>query len=488
MNNHILKFNLQITATQGNWTSAVWITVRAPEFSYLRNQILDGNGILEPGETRDITVTIKNIGGLGGSNLSGILGSFCNGVVVTDSLGYFGSVAAGDSSTNSSDHFTLSATTSIAPGRQINLVLKLSGENGFADTLGFYIYIGVVDATDPLGPDDHGYYAYDDTDNDYSERPTYNWVEIDPAYGGAGDTLSLDNDETTTIPLPFSFKYYGNWYDQVSICSNGYIAMGATWIADMYNWAIPAAGGPPLLIAPFWDDFDPIATDSSGNVCHWHDAANHRFVIEYSRIQHIHDQTNPTPAELQTFEAILFDPQYYPTQTGDGEILFQYLDIANDDTWQNYATVGIEDYGHTTGLQYTFANIYPDAAAVLANNRAVKFTTDPPDTFLAVEELKNRATVDFLLDISPNPFKRMANIRYIIYDTRYTMHDQKLIIYDVSGRMVKSFNLESGIMNHESIFLWDGTDNTGKRVPQGIYFVRLQGTHLNVTKKAILVD
>jgi hypothetical protein len=367
----------------------------------------------------------------------------------------------------------------------------LTGDNGLVDTIGFRLTVGIVDSGEPFGPDDYGYFAYDDTDVGYSEKPDYTWIEVDPNHGGLGDSLILDNDETITMSLPFSFKYYGNWYNEVSISSNGYIAMGTTSLADIYNWAIPAAGGPPLLIAPFWDDLDPVYTDSSGNVSYWHDAANNRFVIEYSRIQHVHDPVNPTPGELQTFEVILYDPQHYPTQTGDGEILFQYMDITNDDVWHNYATVGIEDYGHTTGLEYTFANSYPDAAAPLANSRAIKFTTDPPDTFTGVTEFKNSVTVDSWLEVTPNPFKQKTNIGYTITELRnsnFEMRKPTIRIYDASGRLVKSFDLESRIQNQESVVRWDGRDDVGKRVPKGVYFVRLQGTGLRITEKVILVE
>jgi hypothetical protein len=392
----------------------------------------------------------------------------------------------------------LSALNSISPGYPLEFIAVLDGGNNFRDTVEFELLLGVVNTARPFGPDNYGYFAYDDTDEGYSEKPDYSWVEVDPNHGGPGDSLDMVNDTTISMSLPFSFKYYGDWYDQVSISSDGYIAMGVTSYSDIYNWAIPAAGGPPLLIAPFWDDLDPTFTDSSGNVSYWHDAANHRFVIEYSRVQHVHDPTNPTPGELQTFEVILYDPQYYTTQTGDGEIIFQYMNITNDDVWHNYATVGIEDYEHTTGLEYTFANSYPDAAAPLAASRAIKFTTDPPDTFYGIQEFKNNIITDSWLEINPNPFRQIANIRYMIHDPRSTIQNPKLAIYDVSGRLIISFDLESSIpglapqsgagMNHESLFLWDGTDNFGKRVPEGVYFVRLQGPYLHVTEKVILVE
>lgn len=482
-NNHIIKFNLAITSSQGNWNSSVWIPVKAPEFAYQWNQILDGsNGVLEPGETSDMIISIRNNGGLIGNNISGTLRSKNPGVDVTDSVGSFGNIPVGDSATNSSDRFTVSAASSISPGHPIDFVVLLSGSNNFEDTVDFEIIIGVVDQTKALGPDDYGYFAYDDTDADYAERPTYNWIEIDPELGGPGDSLHLENDETKTLNLPFNFKFYGDSYNRVSICSNGYITMDSTWIADMYNWHIPAAGGPPLLIAPFWDDFDPNATDSSGSVCYWYDASNHTFIVEHSRVQHIHDPTNPTPAELQTFEVILFDPQYYPTETGDGEIIFQYKDISNDDIWHNYATVGIENREHTIGLEYTYANIYPDAAAPLQNNRAIKFTTDPPDTFPGIEENDQVTAPTSIIEIYPNPCRRLINISLCIEQSAKSI---ELKIYDVSGRLVKQFNHPTiGLSDH---IVWHGTDDTGKRAPEGIYFIHLESDNINIMEKIIFL-
>lgn len=260
--------------------------------------------------------------------------------------------------------------------------------------------------------------------------------------------------------------------------------MDSTWIADMYNWHIPAAGGPPLLIAPFWDDLDPNATDSSGSVCYWFDSSNHQFIIEYSRVQHIHDPTNPTPAELQTFEVVLFDPIHYPTISGDGEILFQYKDITNDDIWHNYATVGIENKDHTIGLEYTFDNMYDAGAAVLANDRAIKFTTDPPDTFPGVEENDQISITGALLEVYPNPVRQIANIKLQVPRTK---SQTILRIFDVSGRLIKDLSRLTHDALHPTLISWYGTNDIGQKVPAGIYFVYLETDDLNIIKKMVFI-
>jgi hypothetical protein len=190
-NNHIIKFNLDITTNQGNWNSTIWIDVKAPEFVYQWNQILDGNGALDPGETSDMIVSIENTGGLIGNNISGILRSLNPGASVGDSIGSFGNIPVGDSAANSSNHFTVSASSSISPGHAIGFIVMLSGDDNFKDTVEFALVIGVVDQTKPLGRDLYGYFAYDDTDVGYPEKPTYNWIEIDPALGGSGEVIGI---------------------------------------------------------------------------------------------------------------------------------------------------------------------------------------------------------------------------------------------------------------------------------------------------------
>jgi hypothetical protein len=482
---HPVVFTLAITSSQGNWDAGLTIPVQAPLCAFLRDQIIDGNGILEPGETSDMTITIKNIGALSGQNTSGVLRSHNSAVTVTDANGTFGTIAINDSVTNSGDPFTVSASASVSPGHPIQMSAIISYANcSKTDTLFFELIIGEVVSTTPTGPDDYGYFAYDNTDIGYNECPTYTWIEIDPLFSGPGDSLYLENDQTKTIALPFSFQYYAADYNRISICSNGYIAMDSTWVADMYNWHIGAAGGPPLLIAPFWDDLDPNATDSSGRVCFWNDASNHRFIIEYSRIQHIHDPANPTPAELQTFEIMLYDPQHYPTLTNDGEIIFQYNDITNDDIWHNYATVGIENFDHTIGVEYTFANDYPASAAPLINGRAIKFTTDPPDTFPGVEENKEHTATGYMLEVYPNPFRNELSIAYHV---GRNVHDVTIHIYDITGRLVRSFSLPTAYCVLPMVISWDGTDDLNRLLPQGVYLIHAHAGERYLHEKAVLL-
>ncbi|MBT5783278.1 MAG: hypothetical protein HOI03_08935, partial [Candidatus Marinimicrobia bacterium] len=233
---------------------------------------------------------------------------------------------------------------------------------------------------DPVGPDSHGYYIYDNEDIDYTLAPVYNWIEIDDREGGPGTHLSAlsdagDNgDDVQVVNLPFTFTFYGQDYDQISICSNGWISMGSTDMESFRNYTIPGVGGPRSMIAVFWDD---LKTTNGGRVYTWFDQSEKKFIVEWSEVRTYQNNSR------ETFQAVLFDPSYYPTPTGDGDILLQYKEFNNtsygsyswDQIHGDYCTIGIEDHTMTNGLQYTFNNGYHNSASTLSDETSILITT-----------------------------------------------------------------------------------------------------------------
>lgn len=476
-NNYRINFQLSITSASNNWQAGFSVTVQAPELKYLNHIVQDnGNQILEPGETSNLIIKISNYGLENINNVSGVLRCSNPWIIkIIDSLGYFGNISAGDSLQNNTDYFIVQAASGIGIGRKFNLQLELKNPNGYRRIKEFPITIGVITSNAPTGPDNYGYWAYDNTDLGYIECPTYNWVEIDPNFGGQGTLIPMTYNSIKVLNLPWTFRYYGRNYSRVSVCSKGYIAMDSSWIIDQYNWSIPSSFGPPAMIATFWDDFRPDTLGASG-IYFYNDVVNQRFIIEWSRIRHIHGFRDPVIAELQTFQVILYNPVFYPTKTGDGPIIFQYHTVFNDDSLSsdchNYATVGIEDFDHTDGIEYTFAGQYPVSAATVISGRAIKFTTNQPDTFTGITEnskpdpkLISGQISNLILETFPNPFRTKSEIRYSI-----PVNSQVLIdIFDISGKLVK--NLFNHYQNAGSYSLEIG--NWKSEIPRGVYFIVL---------------
>ena len=281
--------------------------------------------------------------------------------------------------TNNSDRFVISANQEIIPGTQFALEIQLYNASGYDNFVSFILEVGEVFLTDPLGPDGYGYYCYDDGDIGYDLAPVYDWIEIDPNFGGSGTVITLydhgDMGDIENLNLQFVLRFYGKNYTTITVCSNGWIAPGSTSQMSFMNWSIPGPLGPSPIIAPFWDDLKI----NNGNVCYFYDQTQNYFIVEWSHLQNDYDNSE------ETFQVILFDSNYYPTTTGNSEILFQYKTINNVNqgnygTFSNhgqYATVGIEDHTGTVGLEYTYNNQYPTAAKVLEDEMAILFTGSP---------------------------------------------------------------------------------------------------------------
>ncbi|MEO0136914.1 MAG: YCF48-related protein [candidate division WOR-3 bacterium] len=119
---------------------------------------------------------------------------------------------------------------------------------------------------------------------------------------------------------------------------------------------------------------------------------------------------------------------------------------------------------------------YEDIQAINANvvyavgrGGMIRKTTNGGQVWIAEDEGDEDIKVDDhhqSLWVYPNPFRNNVHIRCRIHDTGYMIK-----IYDVSGRVVKSFNLESCILNHESSITWFGDDDMGNNLPAGVYFI-----------------
>jgi hypothetical protein len=370
---HVIRFGLEVHSGASTWHSLIEVPVVAPALTVEAVQVSDagGNGLLDPGESGSVMLTLRNAGGMNASGVQGQIASASPWVTVSDDSGSFGPIAVGQTGTNGSDLFAVTAAPQAYRGAPAQFRLITTSNGGMADTSSFVIRLGQAATLDPTGPDGYGYFALDNTDVSYTAAPAYDWTEIDPAYGGDGAALPLDDfelhrDKSVTVDLPFTFQFLGRPYAQATICSNGWIAMGSTYLAEYRNWSIPGAGAPENLIAVFWDDL--YTARGAGRVLRKYDATGRCLIIEWS---HLVNQQTGHPEE--TFQAVLYDPAYYPTPSGDGMIDCRYQTVANVDQEDGYATVGIQSADHTDGVLYTYANRYSPGAAPLVNGRAVRF-------------------------------------------------------------------------------------------------------------------
>ncbi len=363
--------SLLLTATNGSqtWASILEETVQAASFSVASMDLSDFGGSLDKGESGRFDLTLENAGSLDATMVSAILTTDSPWIIITDETSQFGNISTGGSGRDLLSPFQMSISTDCYGGHLANFALTITYSDGMLATAHCAAVVGTASSTEPSGPDNYGYYAYDNTDAASQMAPEYNWVGIDPDHGGQGTDLGLtdfgwEQDDTDTITLPFAFGFYGTDYYKLSICSNGWVAMGETPVNFYRNFPLPASHSAGALIAPFWDNLY-----QSGNhkVYTWYDEAGHRFIIQW------YGMNNTYTHSPQNFELILLDPAHHPTATGDGMILFQYETVNNTDNRDGYATVGIQNMERSDGLNYSYWNHYAAGASVLTSGRAILF-------------------------------------------------------------------------------------------------------------------
>ncbi|WP_199550891.1 S8 family serine peptidase [Streptomyces sp. N35] len=171
---------------------------------------------------------------------------------------------------------------------------------------------------------------------------TYSWIK------GANSVPLSGDEDAKTVQLPFPVRLYGVAYSGASVTTNGLVNFLQPRLGDYTNTALPAAGQPNGIVAPFWDDLtldrrSSVQTATTGK------AGGRKFAIVWNQAVLVSDNSRVT------FEAV-FDE-------ATGDMTFQYQSVPGNGA---SATVGIEDQSGSDALQYSFDE------AVLGNGSAIR--------------------------------------------------------------------------------------------------------------------
>ncbi len=95
------------------------------------------------------------------------------------------------------------------------------------------------------------------------------------------------------------------------------------------------------------------------------------------------------------------------------------------------------------------------------------------------------------LEIYPNPFQNHLVIKFQIPNTNLSTRYSLLAIlriYDATGRLVKSFSdIQCNAVNSVYSVLWFGDDDSGCRLPAGVYFVCLKSGSINTVRQIVML-
>lgn len=291
------------------------------------------------------------------------------------------------------------------------------------------------------GPDGYGY-IYVDSYYTGPGAPTFEWIDA-----SGGQLLIMSDDDYEIVALPFAFPYYGNSFNVINVCSNGFLESSTA--TNYSNQPLPY-GSILNLIAGFWDDLNP---SSGGQI--YYLGTDSMAVFMWQNVPHF-----PSSGSY-TFEIIL-----YP----DGRIKYQYLSISDGTS----ATVGIQ--GGTGANDYYLQYTYNGNPLVITDSLAILFSLG-----YEVEE-SAQAPLTFAF---PPPLYR-PGMGYLLRFQLPSRTPVELNLYDVRGRKVTT--LFRGILpagNHR--LTWKGRTNSGEALPSGLYFARLTAGPYRATRKLLFV-
>ncbi len=420
----------------------------------------NNNAFWDPGESVGVYLTIKNFGTVAAHNVFARLVTGDTFVTVYQDSVFFGDVAGGDTAVNALP-FSLRAAANTPREHEavFNLTL-VAAESTYQTSL--RLMIGRYLVTDPI-PDGPRwpprYWAYDDIDTGYAERPVYEWVEINTV----GTRLVFPhNDSVKVISLPAGFgplRFYGQEYDSLSVSADGWLCPGFYRQPHYTNQPLPGGSTPPGVIAVNWDDLYP-DYNNTGFVYYHYDTASHRLIIEYDSVCYYNPRTL-----RDKFQVLIYDTTV-TTPTGDNVIVFQYKSA------NGYAssTVGIQDPSRQIGLQVLYNGTHARGAAAIAPGRAIKFTTIEPTGVL---EMSDKPVLPVYSIFCPSPVRGVARIALTAPVTAGTT----ISVFDRLGREVAKLRPVAGMRAVD----WDT-----RGVANGVYFVRVNGGGALMTKVVVL--
>ncbi len=367
----IVDIPVELSTDAGSRTDCLRLMTHAPRLE-LGAALFNDAEILQPGENIDVQFSYTNTGHLDAQGLSLTLS--CDDPAVTF-IGQPDGPVSLSQGVSAWYHSAIDLEGTIFDGAPLRITCDWECSNGPSGSVTHVFYVGMPQGMSPTGPDDYGYYAYEDMDNN-TKSPVYDWREISiiGTQLPISDT-SDEDDQSMRVTLPFEFVYYGESYSSVAVCTNGYIAFGEGAENDPHyrNHALPSATGPNGMIAPFWDDLQTI---SGGGIFTYYDVTDHVFIVQWNNMN-----SNGSGGR-NTFELLLLDPAYHTTESGDGDFVMQWS------TWDNsqsnftdfpYCSVGIESLDNLSGLSLSNYGIEAPTIYGMYAGKAICFSTDRGD-------------------------------------------------------------------------------------------------------------
>ena len=448
---HTVDLHMRISDSSSSvWMSDFDFTVHAPIILYCDYCFAGNIKYIPAGDTNEMYVELINIGSYQAANVIGTLSCTDSFVTIIDSMASFGTILTDSVVSNQLDPYVISTNPNTPPCHVAELTLRIVSGPYSVDH-SFTIYIGQQDylVWDPdpnhsSGPMIHACLTQLNFTGDYNEIFPTEYLNVYKTLFtclGMSPNKYIIYDNSIEVPEIEQFLYAGG---------KMYLEGGDVWYLD------PSIGGhsfaPYFCISPIWNSLGACPS-ISGTIGTFTEGMHFNYDGENSSMDRI-------------------DPD------GTGVMIFS-------STLNGYGC-GIAANNHTIGLSFELGglrdSIVPSTKTVLVDSMMDYFGIAPSGM---KESQGFNVNTTMSLACHPNPTRQMTDIKYLIS----VVGDQRpsLRIYDAMGRLVKDLSAQLCAIGYPASVVWDGCDDRGNKVAQGVYFIRLESQDTQVSIKTILI-
>ncbi len=439
---HAVTFNLKAVG-DSTWNSSFTIYAHAPDLEFGTFDISDvsgnNNGIIDPGETVGITISINNSGSSKAFDVYGNLTTENEYITIdNDSLSY-GDILSGGISQKT---FNITASSDIPDGSIANFDFNISAFNRLTSKKSFYTFIG--------------------------QAPIL-ILDLD------GNKNSGSVIQSTISELGVGSDYITEFPDDFSKYSSIFVCLGV--LLDDYH----LSSIQDQSLANFLDNGKTIYMEG-GNTWDYKTELKLKFNINYNsgalnNLENIQgqDETFTQGMNFNYTGDNNYIDQIEPKQPAFSILKSNSLGCAVAYDAGNYKTIGSSfEFG---GLN---DNTDPSTKVNLMKQYLEFFGLISPS--VSIHENKELPEMSKLINNYPNPFKNETTINFeILKDSKV-----KIEIYNIQGKKVISLINKNMTAGYHKV-TWDGKNNKGKTLDCGVYFCKLYSGKYTNTKKIILI-
>lgn len=424
------------------WQSDFSVAAHAPLLEYVSysidDEIGDGNGKIDPGETVDLILDLANLGSAAAYNVAASLSTESEYVSINDPQQFLGNLEGGS---NSQLIFKISADGDTPEGYSANFTLELIADHNISGGGDFYTIVG--------------------------QKPVL--------------IINLSNDNTAS--------------DSIANCMN-MLQVGADYATelpedrDVYKSIFIVLGVYPdnNALTPKQGDDLALFLENGGSIYMEGGDAwafdEPTAVHEMFYIEGLNDGEDNLSAILGEPDGFLYG--YNCLYNGPNNYIDQIaprnestLILSNEDpsfgvavSYQNetYKTIGssISFSGLVDNEEYSKAGMMAEILSFFN----IGFTWT---------DINERSIIEVETSAYPNPFSNEVSIAFSLSEKSIVSLD----IFDLTGRKVRTI-VNSVLSQGNHKYIWKATDSSGLKMQPGIYFYNLRSGNQVVTKKLIL--